>query len=728
MSPAKKKAAKKKAVKKTPDTPQKEASKKNGNGNGVISIPPRRMTQAELDTFLEKAANILRGNVDHSEFRGYVFALLFFKRISDVFEEDVRKLEKELGDVELAHDPAMQKQMLHFVVPKDCTWSKVVNVASTKLGQSLNDAMLAIERANAPKFDGILTNKIDFNKQDELPRGKLVSLKNHFSSKVFDRAHVPDDVFGDAYEYLIRAFASKAGKSSGEFYTPREVSYLMSEIIEPKEGHEICDWAAGSGSLLLQCREYLKRTGKDPNQLFLFAQESNVATHNISRINMILHGINSWNPEQGDSLREPKHLTGNQLKQFDRVVMNPPFSLEDWGYDDFTDGDPYDRFGYAMPPAGNGDYAWLMHVMKSLKSDGKAIIVMSQGILFRGQPELTEEEDGRNKKADDEYLIRRGFLKDKLIEGVIVLPSGIFYGNNVPACLVILNKKKPKSRHGKVLMIWASRDFKPANPQNILRRADCLRILVAWKAFGDIEKACKLIPIEGKKFLDAIETERSQMLQEVRDAYDPILEQLPNAKKQMEAASVESYKAWQVDADASHSVWGELAQLTQAMNQLVLDLSSLSKGDPNRKTKNDELKKTKSELRSLTKEIKDKARNTTKKLKALIKALEKNQKEKDLRIASIEKRLDRETTEVKTAIAQMQQSYTDAIQSSRYFVLVEKSEIEENEFNLNVPRYVDTFEPEEEIDLAEMNKQLQAAHELADKTNERLKEALGKLA
>jgi type I restriction enzyme M protein len=173
----------------------------------VISIPLRRMTQAELDAFLEKAADILRGNVDHSEFRGYVFALLFFKRISDIFEASVRKLAKDLGD-ELANDPAMQRKSLPFVVPPDAMWEVVTSgtkekpVSSLTLGQSLNDAMLAIERANAPKFDGILTNKIDFNKQDELPRSKLVERKNHFSSRKFDRAHVPDDLFGDAYEYL----------------------------------------------------------------------------------------------------------------------------------------------------------------------------------------------------------------------------------------------------------------------------------------------------------------------------------------------------------------------------------------------------------------------------------------------------------------------------------------------------------------------------------------------
>lgn len=217
----------------------------------------------------------------------------------------------------------------------------------------------------------------------------------------------------------------------------------MSEIVEPAPGHHICDWASGSGGLLLQCRRYVAHHGGDPNRLFLYAQESNVATYNISRINMILHGVKSWFPQQGDSLRNPKHLDARgRLMQFDRIVMNPSFSLENWGYVDFINGDPYDRFTYGRPPANDGDFAWMQLVVKSLKPTGKAIVVMSQGILFRGQPEQTEAEDGRNQKADAEYVIRESFVKDDLIEAVIVLPSKIFYGNNVPACLVVLNNPR----------------------------------------------------------------------------------------------------------------------------------------------------------------------------------------------------------------------------------------------------------------------------------------------
>jgi len=681
------------------------------------------MTQAELDSFLETAADLLRGNVDHSEFRGYVFALLFFKRISDLFEESVRKLEQELGP-ELAHDPAMQKKSLPFVVPQNCLWETVTNVDSTKLGKSLNDTMIEIETANHPKFDGILTGKINFDKQDELPRDKLVKLKNHFSKKTFSRAYVPDDLFGDAYEYLIRAFASKAGKSSGEFYTPKEVSYLMSEIIEPAEQHEVCDWASGSGSLLLQCREYLTRHGKDPNQLFLFSQESNLSTYNISRINLILHGVNSWKPKHGDSLRTPKHIDGKRIKMFDRIVMNPPFSLKSWGADDFTDGDPYDRFPI-MPPTDNGDYAWMQHVVKSLKPDGKAIVVMSQGILFRGQPELTEEEHGRNKKAGDEYLIRSGFIKDDLIEAIVVLPSGIFYGNNVPACLVIINKRKPKARKKKVLMIWASRDYQHANPQCLLRRADCLRILLPWRAYGDPAKALKILPKKGQAFLDEINADRQHSLNEISEAYDPVIAELPTLETEVDDLSTDGFKAWQKTREAKHPVWGPLAAPTEAADDLSAQIKALTRGDDSKPKLQKKLKAAKKTLSDATKEQKKVAKDRSKILKTKIRLIKKLEKERDERILGVNRRAKRETAEVNEAVEGLKTICSDPEQSRRYFMVADLSEIQENEFNLNLPRYVDTFEPEEEIDLKHAIAEMTKADTAVRKVRSKLDALLG---
>jgi len=351
--------------------------------------------------------------------------------------------------------------------------------------------------------------------------------------------------------------------------------------------------------------------------------------------------------------------------------MNPPFSLEDWGADAFPDGDPFDRFRYGFPPNKNGDYAWMQHVAKSLKPDGRAIIVMSQGILFRGQPELTEAEDGRNKKADDEYLIRSGFLKDDLLEAVIVLPSGLFYGNNVPACLAVINKRKPAARKNRVLMIWASRHYQHANPQSVLRRADCLRTLLPWRAFGDLEKAKKLLPKEGAAMLAEIERDRANGLKEIAEAYDPAIEPLETLKKEANRLS-----------DKAH-------------------------------------------LKTLDKDGKAAAKTRLKFAKAQIKAIDKLVKERAERIAEVNRKADRETAEVNEAIADLERICGDPAEARRYFVVAEKTELEENEFNLNLPRYVDTFEPEEEIDLTEALSALSSAEDATRRAKRQLDQLLG---
>jgi type I restriction enzyme M protein len=623
--------------------------------NSVKTRPQRRITQAELDAFLEKAADLLRGGVDHSEFRGYVFALLFYKRINDVYLENVAVLEKELGDADLARDPRMHD----FVVPDDCTWDTVARTTERDLGRELNNAMRAIERANEPKFDGILANStVDFNAQDRLPRKKLVEIINHFGSRMFDRASVPDDLFGNAYEYLIRNFASKAGKSSGEFYTPKEVAYLMSEIVEPKPGHHVCDWAAGSAGLLLQCRNYVERHfgRKEADRLFFYMQESNPSTANIARINMILHGVRGYHQAPPlDSLRAPFFREGQtrRLRQFDRIVMNPPFSLESWGYDDFVGGDPYDRLVFGMPPRDNGDYAWMQQVAKSLKPTGRAIIVMSQGILFRGQPEQTEAEDGRKQKADAEYVIREGFIKTDLIECVIVLPSKLFYGNSVPGCLVVLNKRKAPERKGKILLIWASRHYQSSNPQNILRRADCLRVSVPWRAFGDLEKCKALIPRHEQELIVDIERERDSALKDLEEAYAPYLSPLPALQK--EFAACEAF---------------------------------VKQTPPENK---EERKAFREQKKANTKRLKE--------LKQLLKALEKLATEAEERKAAVCQQADREILLVRETAADLSRICTDPKEAYRYFVVADRAEIEENEFNLNLPRYVDTFEPEEKIEI-----------------------------
>lgn len=701
----------------------------------IVIRPIRRMTQGELESYLDTAANILRGNADHSEFRGYVFALLFYKRINDCFEEEVRKqaatLIKAGMDKEQALTLARDPQNHHFDVPEAAIWDKVARTAKGQLGQALNDAMLAIERANSHRqnnFDGILTGKIDFNKQDELPRDKLVNLINHFSSKTFDRGHVSDDLFGNAYEYLIRNFASKAGKSSGEFYTPAEVGFLMAEMLEPKPGMSICDWASGSGGLLLQCLRYVKKHGGDVRQLFLHGQESNLSTYNISRINMILHGIPAWEHRQGDSLRDPRHLTGSKrLKTFDRVIMNPPFSLEDWGHDTVASGDKFSRFSFGMVPVKNGDWAWLQQIVKSLKDrdpqtgeGGKGMVVMSQGVLFRGQPEQTEEEDGHNQKADAEHLIRRGFIEADLIECIVVLPSKLFYGNGVPACLLLLNKNKAPERKNRVLMIWASRSFQKANPQNLLRPSDLMRILVPWRAFGDLDRALLLVDEQQTQLVREVEEKRERRLRDIEEAFGPVLEPLAQLVAEQTELAALDLKVKSVDEAVSpeHPYFHPLVALKAKMEKKQQEIVCAARSD--KTALKTESARIKAEYIAARKQLITALRKRLKQLNRAIKELHKLQAERNRREEEIKLSAEREITHLHEAGADLHRICADPDEAQRSFTVVDRAEIEENEFNLNLPRYVDTFEPEVVVPLEEAIKKLNSSRKAADDALNRL--------
>jgi type I restriction enzyme M protein len=694
----------------------------------IVIRPTRRMTQGELESYLDKAADILRGNADHSEFRGYVFALLFYKRISDCFDEEVRAQTATLTRAGVPHDQALalarDPQNHHFIVPEASAWNTVARTAKAQLGQALNDAMLAIERANAHRqnnFDGILTGKIDFNKQDELPRDKLVNLLNHFGSQTFDRAHVSDDLFGNAYEYLIRNFASKAGKSSGEFYTPAEVGFLMAEVLQPKAGMSICDWASGSGGLLLQCIRHVKKHGGDVRQLHLHGQESNGTTYNISRINMILHGIPVWEHKQGDSLRDPRHLSAdNRLKTFDRIIMNPPFSLEDWGHDTVAAGDKFGRLSHGMPPASNGDWAWLQQIAKSLKEfdpdtglGGQGMVVMSQGVLFRGQPEQTEAEDGQNQKADAEYLIRRGFIEADLIEAIVVLPGKLFYGNGVPGCLVLLNKAKPAARKDKILMIWASRHFQKGNPQNLLRPSDLMRILVPWRAFGDLATAQRLAPEHEAQLVREVEAQRDARLADIEDAYGLVLEPLPRLQAELATLDALDLKQQAVkDAIApAHPYFHPLAPLLAQVEIIEAEIAVAGRCDKTAlKTR---LAAPKAQFDTARKQLVEAIKARHKQLARAVKDLGKLQEERDAREHEVKLAAEREITHLREASADLLRICSSADEARRYFSMVGRDEIAENEFNLNLPRYVDTFEPEKVLPLSDAAAQLQSAAEAA---------------
>ena len=564
---------------------------------------------------------------------------------------------------------------------------------------------------------------------------KACRINNHFGSQTFDRAHVSDDLFGNAYEYLIRNFASKAGKSSGEFYTPAEVGFLMAEVLQPKAGMSICDWASGSGGLLLQCIRYVKKHGGDVRQLQLHGQESNVATYNISRINMILHGIPVWEHKQGDSLRDPRHVTtDNRLKQFDRIIMNPPFSLEDWGYDTVVAGDKFGRLSHGMPPASNGDWAWMQQIVKSLKdadpdagTGGQGMVVMSQGVLFRGQPEQTEEEDGQNQKADAEYVIRRSFIEADLIEAIVVLPGKLFYGNNVPGCLVLLNKAKPAERKDKILMIWASRHFQKGNPQNLLRPSDLMRILVPWRAFGDLATAQRLVPEHEAQLIREVEEQRDARLADIEDAYGPVLE--PLTRLQAELATLDALDLkQQAVKDAitpEHPYFHPLAPLLAEVDRIESEIAAAGRGE--KAALKNQLVTPKARFDVARKKLIEAIKTRHKQVQRALKELTKLLAERNVSEMAIVRAAEAEILHLREAAAHLLSICSNAKDANRYFKVVATDELAKNEFNLNLPRYIQTYNPEEPIDLGKAIQALDVARSETQSGLDRVRKAMDRL-
>ena len=351
-----------------------------------------------------------------------------------------------------------------------------------------------------------------------------------------------------------------------------------------------------------------------------------------------------------------------------------------------------------MPPRDNGDYAWLQQVVASLADTGRAIIVMSQGVLFRGQPEQTEEEDGRRHKADAEYVIRRGFVEADLIECVIVLPSELFYGNNVPACLIVLNKNKPASRANRILMIWASRHYKKANPQNLLRPSDLMRILIPWRAYGELAVAESLVGEHESVLIAREEEERDRRMRDVEGAYAPLLDALAEFEAELARLETAPLATWNAAPDRSHPFFGSLLEVADGDRAL---------------------------RRTRTAEAKKAYGTRIRELKRSIKELGKLQAERDQQEAEIAEEFNNEIAHLREAAADLRRTCSDQEEAARYFTVVERAEIEENEFNLNLPRYVDTFNPEPEIQVADALADLATASSEVDAALEQLHALLG---
>ena len=464
------------------------AASKNNTGNvpaparSVAEAPEPRseeLSVAQLEQYLWSAADILRGSIDSSDYKTYIFGLLFLKRLSDRFEEEAEKLiAKGFSETVAWRDPDEHE----FFVPDRARWGTIQKRA-TNIGETLNKACVALEEQNGG-LEGVLAG-IDYNDEHKLGDTRnrdtvLVRLVQHFSqiSLRNDRMAEPD-LLGRAYEYLIEQFADDAGKKGGEFYTPRMVVKLIVALLAPTERMRICDPTAGSGGMLIECAHYIEHKGGNPRDLTLHGQEKNLSTWAICKMNVLLHGLPDARIEKGDTIRDPKLVDEGELLLYDRVIANPPFSLDEWGRD-VAENDGYGRFRFGVPPKTKGDLAFVQHMVAVLNTSGRLGVVMPHGVLFRGSAE------GK---------IRQGLLEEDLFEAVIGLAPNLFYGTGIPASILVLNRDKPATRKGKALFIDASGEFEEGSNQNRLQDQDIEHISKTFHAYADVEKYAQVVPL-----------------------------------------------------------------------------------------------------------------------------------------------------------------------------------------------------------------------------------------
>lgn len=473
-------------------------------------------TSQKLFNHLFEACNILRGPINQDEYKSYVTPILFFKRISDVYDEETAlALEESGGDEEYAAFPENHS----FVIPTGCHWNDVRNI-NENVGMAIVDAMTGIERANPDTLSGVFSSFDDANWSDKskLSDERLKDLIEHMSKIKVGNKNYSADVMGDAYEYLIKKFADLSKKNAGEFYTPRSIVKLLVMMLDPHPGDTVYDPACGTGGMLIEAIRHI-----DNNQMTygnMYGQEKNLSTSAIARMNLFLHGARDFKVVQGDTLRGPIFLQGGKLQKFNCVIANPPFSLDNWGSEIF-EYDPYGRNMWGCPPSNNADFAWIQHMVKSMDEiDGRCAVVLPQGVLFRG-----------NK----EYGMRKALIETDKIECIITLVNNLFYGATLPACILILKNKKASDHRDKICIIDATSIYTKQRAQNVMTEKDINTVYKLYQDYVDVVGKVKIVSraeirdndyvLSANRYIDQEEV-KIMSYSSARQAYDAAMEEM----------------------------------------------------------------------------------------------------------------------------------------------------------------------------------------------------------
>ena len=670
-----------------------------------------KLTLQQLEAHLWGAANILRGKTAGQDYKNYILSLMFYKRLCDQWEGEaddaIAEQERQQGRAFTEEQKAIfRKRGEHrYQIPDGSRWGDIKAVA-TNIGEALTTAMKAVAKSNNELL-GVFT--LDWNQPAPDGSGRPLianevvhALVQHFDEHDLSNHSVQPDVLGRAYEYLIKKFADDAGAKAGEFFTPPEVVDTLVRILEPQPGDAIYDPTAGSGGMLVHAADYLRECGHLATNAQYFAQEMNWGNAAIGKINSVLHGLEADIKAGKSTITDPQFLEDGEVMKFSLVLANFPFSDEFWWLkpEQQTDDkkkkdrlkkeifgkegykDRFGRFGrgtgFKAPPAGYGDYAFILHILASLADNGRAGIVCPQGVLFRGQPKI-EEETGtfdakgnpkmKRRKADDEHLIRRVLIESHVLDAVISLPLNIFYGAGVPACLLILRKQRPVERRDQVLLVYAARHYRELSAQNELRPQDIMRMLVHYQAYGDASKVPRLGDEHGGRIRMEINRREAEEIERLKAEYQSHADKLAELERELtEAREVENAATTKSEKSRAARAVGKLEKQRDKVAAKIA--------------------------------------------------------ERDQRITEIRRRAEDDRTDVSNVADELVSLYSDPGELIKHARMVDLDEIEENEFNLNVPRYVDTFEPEPRIDVRDALRALREAQEQASDAETQLVDLL----